>query len=233
MKKIYIGALAAVIVVSSIIFLNTGNSLDYVVTVDDEIAQLEAELLAVEEYIAAGTLTVEQATEAKVKILNRLEKINTSVSDTSSAKLSESQKQQLNDGLNRLKQVLVTYQSTLNTVDNQAIESKVNEKVRSKGGSSKLSTVIIDTIETVENVTEDVVEDYQPDESLDEQVDEIADEANNDSEETAEYSDEETASEDSEVVETDETTTDGENEAVNEEESTDTDAATGTEETNL
>lgn len=192
MKKIYIAALLGIVVVTGVVLLNSSTSNDYVVTIYDEVGQLEAELMLVEKQITAGTLTTEQATEAKVSILNRLDKINASANTQSTAKLTDAQKLQLNEGLNRLKQILITYQSTLSTVDKQAIESQVQSKRKSSGGSnSKLSQVVIATIEAVEDVTEEVVVDYEPDEILDEQIEEIeetvtVDESSNNEEEDSE-----------------------------------------------
>lgn len=175
--------LSAIILVAAVAIgwfvLNPGDTFDYVVTVDQEINQMEDELAEIEAAVEAGTLTEEQATEAKIKILTRLETINTSMEAAGSAKLTPAQRIQLNEGLDRLKNILITYQATLTVVDETAVESEVQARVitrSSSNGNKKLSLEIADTIDTVEETAVEVIEDYTPDAELDAQVDVIVEE---------------------------------------------------------
>lgn len=179
MKKIFIGIVVLLAVILSWLLFSNTDKFDYVVTVDNEVTQLEAELVELEASVEAGTLTPKKATEAKIKVLTRLDTINSSVVTSASAKLTSAQQRQLADGLNRLKTILINYQSTLTAVDEVAVESEVVAKLKRGGSSSKaLSVAIVETIEIIEIDAEEVVEDYTPDENLDEQIEEIINEEN-------------------------------------------------------
>ncbi len=130
MKNLLIG-IAAIVVIGLGWFLFSDNeTFDYVVTVDNEVAQLETELAELDAAVEAGTLTSAQATEAKVKIITRLDTINTTVAASTGEKLTPAQQQQLDDGLNLLKTILINYQETLATVDKSADEAVVTAKIK-------------------------------------------------------------------------------------------------------
>lgn len=155
--------------------LNPGQTFDYVVTVADEVTQLETELAELDAAVDAGTLTVAQATEAKVRIISRLDTINDSVVSAESGKLTAAQRVQLNDGLNRLKNILITYQATLTTVDETALTTEVKARLRSghTGSSRKLSLAVADTIDAVEDTAEEAIEDFTPNKNLDALLDTV------------------------------------------------------------
>jgi hypothetical protein len=168
--------------------LNTGDTFDYVVTVDQEVTELENELAELEAEIAAGTLSEEDATAAKIKIFARLDTINGSVQSSTNAKLTPEQRQKLADGLLRLKDALVSYQSTLTTIDAQANDVEVKAKPRSgsRNSSNKLTVTIAEAIDILETNVEEVIDDYVTDEEVDDIIDDIVEEdsADDDSEDT-------------------------------------------------
>lgn len=149
---------------------------------EDEINALEADLAEIETAVNAGTLSEEEATAAKVRILTRLNEIDAS-SNVQASALTPSQRMQLSAGLDRLRNILVTYQATLESVDELADAEEVEAEVsaRRRGGSSNGSVKITYTgsgmtlTEIVEEITDSV-------EELKETVDEMAEEEAADSE---------------------------------------------------
>ena len=122
-------------------------------SIDEEIEELEAELVAIEVAVAAGTLTPEEAAEAQVRISARLEAISTVSSQAqSTATLSAAQRAQLRSGLERLRGVLVTYQATLQAVDEQALQLPEAERPQLFRGRSSVREAIEMVAEEVEVV---------------------------------------------------------------------------------
>jgi hypothetical protein len=177
MNKLFLAlAIVAAIAIAWFI-LNPGDTFDYVVTVDSEISQLEDELATLDAQVAAGTLTEAQATDAKVKIVTRLNNINAAASDSEKAQLTPAQRAQLVEGLERLKVILITYRDTLATVEASADETAVTAELNRRGGSynrsKSLSLVVADTIADVEETVQDSVQDYETNVELDAQIDVI------------------------------------------------------------
>jgi len=173
MNKLFLAlAIVAAIAIAWFI-LNPGDTFDYVVTVDSEISQLEDELATLDAQVAAGTLTEAQATDAKVKIVTRLNNINVAASESEKAQLTPAQRTQLVEGLERLKVILITYQSTLATVEVAANDAQVQTKVR-RGGSYNpdrpLALIVADVIADVEVTVQDSVQDYETNTELDAQI---------------------------------------------------------------
>lgn len=188
MKNILIIGVVIIALVIAWFVLNPGDANDYVVTFEDEVAALEAELVELDASVEAGTLTPEQATVAKVSIMSRLATIETSAQDSERIELTPAQRTQLSEGLERLKNILVTYQATLaiveETADDSAVEAAIvaDPKLRGMVGSgrttygSNLTLSVASVIDSVEETVQDSVQDYETDETLDEQVSEIVDE---------------------------------------------------------
>jgi hypothetical protein len=177
MNKLFvILAIVAAIAITWFI-LNPGDTFDYVVTVDSEISQLEDELATLDAQVAAGTLTEAQATDAKVRIVTRLNNINAAASASERAQLTPAQRVQLVEGLERLKVILITYQRTLSTVEASANEATVTAELNRRGGSynrsKPLNLVAADTIASVEETVQDSVQDYETNVELDAQIDVI------------------------------------------------------------
>ncbi len=148
---------------------------DYELTVDTELDALEAELASIEAEVAAGTMTPEQAADARARIFTRLDAVETSMTAAADAELSTSQKMQLQQGLDRLKNTLLTFQATLTAVDETAASS---ESVRRSSGGRTLTAAFVSTIEaSQEAVIEVSDEDYEPNDNVDDLIDDIADEA--------------------------------------------------------
>ncbi|MCB9810094.1 hypothetical protein H6781_00660 [Candidatus Nomurabacteria bacterium] len=214
MNKIYLGVVLAVIVVVGIFTLNNINTVEYVATIDSEVTQLENELAELDLMVADGSITEEQATDAKIKILTRLNTINESVASSEKAKLTPAQQKQLSEGLDRLKTILINYRATLAVIDDKAVETNVDAKIKNrKGGSNKtIIAEMAETIDTVRGTTEDAVEDYETDANLDEQIDEAVSEEEsgeltNDQEETP--NNDETVDESEETMDNSETDNSG------------------------
>ena len=159
LTKVAIGAGVLAVATTGVVLMQNA-SVDYVATVDGEIEALEAELSALDEAVEAGTLSPEAAAEARVKILVRLGAIDAAVEASGKVTLSDAQRAQLNDGLDRLRNILVTYQETLTSVDEIALEAEVeiegeveSETTAKKRGNVRkqsLVSVISETIEVVD-----------------------------------------------------------------------------------
>lgn len=163
--------------------LNPGDTFDYVVTVDNEITQLENELAELDAQVAAGTLTESEATEAKVRIITRLGAINTAANNSEKAQLTPEQRAQLVAGLDRLKVILVTYQDTLTTIEATADDTAVQARVRrgsSVNNSRHLNLIVADVINDVEETVQDSVQDYEPNLELDAEIDTVVEETETD-----------------------------------------------------
>lgn len=152
-------------------FAISGLSNDYEVVVVDEVTQLEEELAVLDEAVANGTLTVAQAVEARGRISTSLAKITANASGTGDVNLTAAQRAQLQDGLQRLKDVLIKYQSTLVAIDTEA--AKETKRSGGSGGGKTLVSQFIDVVDSVEDVVAEVVDDYVVDESAEGTIDEI------------------------------------------------------------
>jgi len=230
MNKIFFGLVILAAIAVAWFILNSGDTFDYIVTVDSEVTELENELADLDAQVTAGTLTEAQATQAKVKIITRLDAINTAATASENTQLTQAQRTQLANGLLRLKDALVKYQSTLSAVDSIAVEADVQARLN-KGhnrSSRSLNLIVADTIEDVEETVQDSVQDYETDADVDAEIDVIVAEA--ETTETEEAADQtEAAMNGSEEVDSAEgaTTTDEVNPS---EAEMDTEEATGDEE---
>lgn len=197
--KVIIGSLLAVAVIVGgiILFATTGS--EYEVIVDDSVSALEAELASINARVASGSLTAEAAVVARANIISRLDTINAQMQATSKAELTDAQRQQLNSALKRLKQVLITYQDTLNTVDAIAATDR-----RVSGGSRSLSSHFVGTLSTSEAAVVAADIKLETDGNIETAIDDIAE----DSPETvAEVSEETTLPENFDSDDTAETAT--------------------------
>ena len=229
MNKIIIGLIVIVAIAAGWFILNPGDTFDYVVTVDSEITELENELAALDAQVTAGTLTEEQATAAKVKIVTRLNTINEASTNSEKAQLTAAQRAQLIAGLDRLKVILVTYQDTFATVDATANEAEVNRQLN-KGGSSsskKLGLIVADTITDVEDTVSDTIPEYEANTALDAEVDAAIEETESDN--TGEEAMDDGQMMDDEGMMENEETMDDDGSMDSDEETTDDDTATSDE----
>lgn len=212
MKKIII-AIVAIVAIGSLWFLFTAdNTAEYTKTVTDEITALENELAEIDAAVEAGTLTPEQATEAKVKIITRLATIDAAVTEANKSRLTQEQKNTLAAGLRNLVDAMEKYKNTLAAVDEAAIDSEVEAQLAAKvnedrnlgvslSAGASLTAVIEDVVDSVEEAADVDSEDYMTDDT------EMNDEMPDDS---ATTSDEETTSDDDTTTDTEETTVDDE-----------------------
>lgn len=200
MNKIIAAVVVVLVVaVAGWYLITTPSVTDYTNTIDTEVSELETELAALDAQVTADTLSESDATAAKVKIVTRLNTINAAATASERAELTPAQRVQLVEGLERLKNILVTYQSTIAVVDANADDTVVEAEVRRRGGSHNsnrsLNQTVADTIDDVEETVVDSVQDYETDEVLDAQVDfaaETSAEADTNTEAETDMTDEET-----------------------------------------
>ncbi len=211
MNKIIIALLVVAAIAAGWFLLTASNTYNYVADVDAEITELENELVTLDAQVSAGTLSEADATAAKVRIVTRLNAINEASTQSEKAELTPSQRTQLAEGLDRLKNILVTYQNTLAIVEANANDTVVAAEVLRRGGSYRpnrtLNETVADVISDVEETVVDSVPEYEADPELDAQVDFAADttaEANLDVD--AETGTDEGEMTDEEATTTDETT---------------------------
>lgn len=161
-------------------FLFQPAEVDYVALVDNDVVQLENQLADLDKAVAFGTLTPEQAVEARTQIVSRLNTITTNVTASAGTKLTNEQQSKLAAGLEKLKDTLVRYQATLLAVEETA-EPALSEAekrtltVKGSTSNSVLTAVFLDTLSDMESVVEDVVVDYETDETVDEVTETVID----------------------------------------------------------
>jgi len=179
MNKIIIALVVVAAIAAGWFLLTASDTYDFVAEVDTEITELENELASLDAQAQAGTLSEADATAAKVRIVTRLNAINTASTNSEKAQLTAAQRAQLSEGLNRLKNILVTYQNTLAIVEANADDIVVEAEVRRRGGSYNpsrtLNEAVAATIDDVEETVADSVQEYEADPELDAQVDFAAD----------------------------------------------------------
>lgn len=180
MNKLFFAIVLIAALVVGWFVLTSSNDTDYVANLDTEVAALEAELVSLEAAVSAGTMSETEATDAKIRIINRLNAINDAANQSEKQTLTTAQRAQLQNGLNRLKRILINYQATLTVVDQNANEAQVTSQVR-RGGAYRtdkpLAVVAADIIENVEESVVDSVQDYEPDASLDAEIEAVVAEA--------------------------------------------------------
>ena len=182
MNKIIIVVVALIAIAIGWFILNPGDTLDYVVNIDQEVTELENELAELDAQVDAGTLTSEQATAAKVKIITRLDTINEAATKSEDLQLTIEQRTQLANGLLRLKDALVTYKATLEAIENTAVEADVKAQlsIGHSGSGRHLSLIVADTIEDVQETVQDSVIDYETDAEVDAEIESIVAEVEED-----------------------------------------------------
>ena len=112
MKKL--GILVGVIGLCAIgWFVVHESSIDYVATVDDELAKLESELANLDN----AELSAADAAAARSKIATRLDTINASLDASKGRNLTAAQGKMLDDGLVGLERMLIEYQTTLQVLE--------------------------------------------------------------------------------------------------------------------
>ncbi len=162
MKNIYIGlGILVVIVIGWLSFFNDAYEYN-AVTVDEEITALENDLAGLDVEVTAGTLTPEKALASHVKITNRVDTISSAMQESNKANLTAEQKVQLSAGLERLKNILLKYQTTLVAVDTsvQTLPEAQRPKSKHGGGNLTLVEAVTVSVSEVEEVVSDEVDDY-------------------------------------------------------------------------
>ena len=138
MQKIGIGiGIIGLLIVAWLI--SQGISIDYVATVDDELAKLELELDALD----TSDLSDDQALAATNGIATRISTINASLSASKERALNPAQQQMLDEGLVRLQRVLAEHEQTLVRLD-QSSQASSTVTIDALGGT-------IETIKTYLN----------------------------------------------------------------------------------
>ena len=226
MNKYIIGGLIAVALVAFGVFSFGTSNVSYIADITDEINQLEEELVALDMAVSSGELTPDEAEEARARIAARLEAINTSASSADESSLTEEQKQQLLDALERLKQTLVQYSATLVTVDEQA--KKSTKRGGRSGGNRSLIDVLTDTVDSLEEHVEEVIEEYEPEEEMEDNMEENeegSEDAESEGDETEEDTSDDEGAEEMNDEESSDNSDNGEEDANSEESETEEEAS--------
>ena len=168
MNKIITG-IGVVGLIALVWYVFDGSRIDYVATVDDEVSKLEMELTETKASLSAGTLTAEEVIEVQKKVITRLETIDSYAAASQKVEMSNAQRVMLMQGLDKLKDVGVKYQTTLVAVDSAVLEIV---EVDSGGSNKALLETLASTIEKIEEYI--VVEKVQESESDMVTVDESA-----------------------------------------------------------
>lgn len=164
-RYLIFGILVIIIVIGGYFVMKDSNEVTYVADITSEIDALETDLMELENTLADGSLTPEEAIEVQAKIAARLDVINAKASTAGNASLTASQKLMLENGLERLKSILSTYQATLATVDETvenappAVKAQLNVR-----GTTSITRKIATTIETLEEHADEVIDDFVPEE---------------------------------------------------------------------
>ena len=215
MIKNIFGVILVLAVLGGGAYLLATTSSDYEVVFADEVTELETQLASLDAQVTAGTLTPAAAAVARTDIMAKLASIEANTTAAGKAKLTDAQKKQLNDGLDRLKRVLTKYQDTLVVVDNTA--RKASGTVIKRTDRS-LQAVFLDTIAETETAIEEIAPEAEADASLETELDMIETEVS------------ETIEEVIEEVEAEEATEEATEESVSEESAEGEETATTTEE---
>lgn len=225
MNKILIG-IGLILLVGVGWFLFQDNAADYLTEIDDELSGLETELAEIDAAIQAGTLSPEQAADAQAKIVARIDTINTATASGQKAKLTDAQRIQLVDGLERLKQILITHQATLTVIDETVLELPEADRPqlnRGRSGSrNSVAAIATETIVLVEEQVEEIVEEITDEELADDLASSTSETYNPEEEtststETTEGSEMDTTSD--ETAADDDTSADDSNEEASDDES--------------
>lgn len=144
---------------------------EYVANIDNEIDALEVELADLEAKIESGELTETEATLVRERITSRMINISSAATDAEGTALSPEARARINDSLTRLSNALVTYRDSLIIVDAVAdgevlgvVKQTLNVRPHTK--SSRLLTIVTNTVETLEDHVEEVLGDeYEGDQS--------------------------------------------------------------------
>jgi outer membrane murein-binding lipoprotein Lpp len=174
MNKTIFAALLAVLVLGGGAYILATTPAEFEVVIADEVSELETQLASLDAQVTAGRLSPEAATVARADILAKLAGIEANASAAGRATLTTAQKQQINEGLDRLKRVLIRYQDTLTVVDNTARKARgtvINRTDRS------LQAVFLDTISETEAAAEEASVTVESDASVDAELDVIEEEA--------------------------------------------------------
>jgi len=159
-KIVIVIGIIAIALIGWLLF--SSESVNYIAEVNNEVTALEAELAEIEAAVQAGVLTPEDAAVAQTRIVARIDAVSTMTTAGQRVKYTDAQRAQLVEGLERLKQILIKYQSTLTVIDSTVLELPEAERPilhRRGGGSGKaLATIAAETIAAVEDQIEDIIE---------------------------------------------------------------------------
>jgi len=178
MNKIFIG-IGLIIIATIGWFLTKEKTVNHVEVIDDQVSSLETELAEIETAVRAGELTPQEAAQAQIKIVSRIEAINLATVAGQMTGLSDAQRVQLVAALERLKLTLIKYQITLMTVDEKVLELPESERPKlsraGKGERDKpLVSIVAEAIAEVEEQIENIIEDITDEELATELADSVS-----------------------------------------------------------
>lgn len=118
---------------------------------------LEKRLAEIDDLVSSGKLTPEAAMVAREQLVSQLETTNSYIAATQNAGLSDEEKAELNEQLERVKQALLSHKNRLALVENTATKKpQLNAR-----GSTRPKTIVLAVAETtdlVETVAENIIE---------------------------------------------------------------------------
>lgn len=131
-------------------FLVNSGTVTFVSHFSEEVAALQMELELIEAEIVAGTLTPQAASAAQARIESRLTAITEASVSMQAETLTPALRAELIAGLEKLRQILITYQDTLQTVDEQVATLPAAERPLSQTGNNSVRMQIVTVIEILD-----------------------------------------------------------------------------------
>jgi len=159
-KKIILG-LAVLLIIIGAWWVISNKETTMTFSIDNEIAELEAELEAIERDIADGLITPQVAAEAQIRIMNRISAISDITESVHQTGITPAQRAMLLEGLNRLRTVLARFQDTLVAIDAEVATLPEDQRPVlhiGRGASRTFTSSIVAVVEDAVNSIEEVVE---------------------------------------------------------------------------
>lgn len=130
-------------------FFVDNDTVSYATSFSNEVAALETELIGLEAEIVAGTLTPQEAGAAQARIEARLEALTDASALAQAEVLTPAERTALLAGLDQLKVILITYQDTLQTVDEQVAALPDAERPTAPTGNGSIRLQVVAAIEVI------------------------------------------------------------------------------------
>lgn len=188
----------------------------------EQVDLVEDQLKEIDVLVESNQLTPELAVKLKANLFAKIDATEAAVTNSTKNKLTPAQVKQLNEGLERLKSILIKYKNTLISLDNKAAQltmaeqKKISKKMDGRRSADKIQQIIA-------SVSQDIIdaaEDLTAEELDDSEVSDIVEQITTDLEDMT--TNEEDATSTIEIDESGEIEVESENVQNNDEESTST-----------